>query len=353
MFVRDVPEAGAIHADLAVLLTTSGSTGNPKLVRLSDRNLEANARSIVEYLDIAPDQRAIQSLPLHYSYGLSILHSHLLAGASVALTPHSFMRPEFWSTVDQLACTSFAGVPYMYQTLHRLRFAPARHPSLRVLTQAGGALRVDLKRHFHELAVASGIRFFVMYGQTEATARISYVPPERLPEKIGSIGIPIPGGRLTLADVPGLDDRELVYEGSNVMLGYAEQAGDLALGDVQQGVLKTGDLGRVDDDGFFSVVGRLKRFAKLFGRRVSLEDIEHEVESAFPARAAATDGGDRIVLHLAPEGAVEIDAVAAHVARYLGTPPKSIVVRRIASLPLTVAGKKDYNALARLESVES
>ena len=136
----------------------------------------------------APSERAVQSLPMYYSYGLSVLNSHLVAGGTVVLTPHSFMRPEFWRDVDEQRATSFAGVPYMYETLHRLRFDPARHPSLRTLTQAGGALRRELVAHFHDRCVAAGARLVVMYGQTEATARISYVPPERLAEKAGSIG---------------------------------------------------------------------------------------------------------------------------------------------------------------------
>lgn len=342
----DTP-APPLHPDLALLLTTSGSTGSPKLVRLTRANLEANAASIAEYLAIEPGERALQSLPSHYSYGLSVVHSHLAAGASVVLTPHSFMRPEFWSAFDALECTSFAGVPYVYETLHRLRFAPERHPRLRTMTQAGGHLRPDLAAHFHGVARTAGARFFVMYGQTEATARIAYVPPERLPEKLGSIGVAIPGGRLRLAPVGGGEGlEELVYEGPNVMMGYAESPADLALGDVQQGVLRTGDLGRVDADGFHYVTGRLQRFAKLFGRRVSLEDVERELESSFPVRAMAFDGGDRIVAHVAMIERGALEPIAAHLARYLGVPPKAVDVRVEESLPVTASGKKDYRALA-------
>ena len=335
-----------IHADLTLLLTTSGSTGSPKLVRLSSRSLDSNAIAIVEYLGLTPDERAIQSMPAHYSYGLSVLNSHLVAGASVVLVPDSFMRREFWSVVDEHRCTSFAGVPYMYETMDRLRFRPDRHPSLRTMTQAGGALRPDLISKFRELCVTAGARFFVMYGQTEATARISYVVPERLAEKIGSIGIAIPGGRLSLAPVEDMGTaQELVYQGPNVMLGYAETREDLALGDVQQGVLKTGDLGRMDADGYFYVVGRLARFAKLFGRRVSLEDIEREMESSFPIRVAALDGGDRVLLFVESEEPVGAEALALHASRFLGVPPGGIDVRPSESLPLTASGKKNYRAL--------
>jgi acyl-CoA synthetase (AMP-forming)/AMP-acid ligase II len=337
----------ALHPELALLLTTSGSTGSPKLVRLTARNLESNATAIAKYLELGPAERAVQSLPMHYSYGLSVLNSHLVAGGCVVLTPHSFIRPEFWRDVDEQRATSFAGVPYMYETLHRLRFDPARHPSLRTLTQAGGALRRDLIAHFHAAATGAGARLVVMYGQTEATARIAYVPPERLGEKLGAIGVPIPGGRLRLEPAEGAagGEAELVYEGDNVMLGYAEGPADLALGDVQHRRLRTGDLGTVDADGYFSVVGRLKRFAKLFGRRVSLEDVERELESVFPVRAIATEAGGRLRVHVVVDGVLRDGLLVAHLARFLAVPPSAIGIHRVAELPLTTTGKKDYKAV--------
>jgi acyl-CoA synthetase (AMP-forming)/AMP-acid ligase II len=256
------------------------------------------------------------------------------------------MRPEFWRDADEERATSFAGVPYMYETLHRLRFEPGRHSSLRTFTQAGGALRRELVAHFHARTTQSGARLVVMYGQTEATARISYVPPERLDEKIGTIGVAIPGGRLRLQPLEGGEGAaELVYEGENVMLGYAETAADLALGDELHGVLRTGDLGTVDAEGYFSLVGRLKRFAKLFGRRVSLEDVERELESTFPVRVIATEAGERLAVAVAADGVVGDEAVVAHLARFLAVPPSAITLRRLAELPLTATGKKDYKAV--------
>ncbi len=335
-----------VHPQLAVLLTTSGSTGSPKLVRLAARNLESNAVAIADYLGISPGERAVQSLPMHYSYGLSVLNSHLVAGGTIVLTPHSFMRPEFWRDADEQSVTSFAGVPYMYETLHRLRFEPALHRTLRTYTQAGGGLRRDLIAHYHARATQAGARLVVMYGQTEATARISYVPPERLSEKIGTIGVPIPGGRLRLEplEADASSAAQLVYEGKNVMMGYAETATDLGLGDVQHGLLHTGDLATVDQDGYFTIVGRLKRFTKLFGRRVSLEDVERELESTFPVRAIATDAGEQLGVQVAVDGQIGDAELVAHLAQFLAVPPSAIVVRRVAELPLTATGKKDYKA---------
>jgi len=333
----------AVNPELALLLTTSGSTGSPKLVRLTRRNLESNADAIARYLELDGNERAVASLPMHYSYGLSVLNSHLLAGGAVVLTAHSFLRPEFWGVVDDQRCTSFAGVPYMYETLHRLRFDPGRHPTLRTYTQAGGALRPELIDQLRRASEPAGARVFIMYGQTEATARISYVPPADLARKLGSIGVPIPGGTMRLAPVEDSESQELVYSGPNVMMGYAESPEDLALGDVLRGTLRTGDLASVDDDGFFRLVGRLARFAKLFGRRISLEDVEREIESRFPLRAAALDGGDRLILHVEP-GALPSE-VASHLSRMLNVPPAAIEVVERDALPRTSSGKKDYRAL--------
>ncbi len=229
-----------IHESLALLLNTSGSTGSPKLVRLSHGNLQANAASIRQYLQLTSAERPITSLPMSYSYGLSVINSHLLAEGTLVLTDHGVLRREFWDSIDRYQCTSFAGVPYTYQMLLQTGLLLKRGTPLRTLTQAGGALAPEYVRQMYELALQRGFRFFVMYGQTEATARIAYVPFERLGEKVGSIGTTIPGGSLELDPATG----ELVYTGPNVMMGYAESREDLARGDHLQGILRTGDLAR-------------------------------------------------------------------------------------------------------------
>jgi acyl-CoA synthetase (AMP-forming)/AMP-acid ligase II len=334
------------HPDLSVLLPTSGSTGNPKLVRLKKSNVLANARSIVKYLGINEQERSIQGLPMYYSYGLSLLNTHLLAGATTVLTKHSFMMGEFWQDFDAQRCTSFAGVPYMYETLHRLEFDPKKRPTLATMTQAGGGLRPDLIAAFHEKVKAAGKRFFVMYGQTEATARISYVPWERLGEKIGSIGIPIPDGQMTLRPVEGMPDvEELVYTGPNVMMGYAEDREALTQGDLLGGVLYTGDLARSDDDGFFYLVGRLKRFAKLYGKRVNLADIESSVEKTFPVHSAALEGKNKIRLFVALREKIDLELIRRHTAEFLGVTLASIEVNVVDAIPVTPSGKKDYKPL--------
>lgn len=346
--------APRIAGEVAVLLSTSGTTGSPKLVRLSHGNIAANASSIAQYLEIDGGERAMASLPFHYSYGLSVLHSHLVAGASLVLSDHSIMQPEFWSEAARWGATSFAGVPYSYAILERTALLRTSMPeTMRTLTQAGGRLAPESVTELHELMRERGGRLWVMYGQTEATARISYVPPEALPDKAHTIGIPIPGGRLSvrsgsrLVNEPDVEG-ELVYHGPNVMLGYATEPEDLAGGDTQGGELRTGDLGCFDADGFLRVTGRIKRIAKVFGMRQNLDEIESAASAYGPV--AAADGGDRIVLWREPGAELEPDDLRRAVARRFGLNPRAFEVREIEELPRTASGKLDYEQLAERDA---
>ena len=273
----------AVHRDLALLLSTSGSTGSPKLVKLTLGNLQSNAESIAAFLGIDARERPITTLPMHYSYGLSVLNSHLAAGASILLNAEPVTSKGFWDAFRAQGATSLAGVPATYGMLKQLRFERMSLPSLRTMTQAGGQLEPELARHFADLAASRGQRFFVMYGQTEATARMSFVPPERLSAKPGSIGIAIPGGAFDLVDegmrpIAGANTvGQLRYTGANVMMGYAEQASDLAAPDVQGGSLLTGDLALRDEEGYYFLRGRLKRFIKVFGNRIGLDEVEWQL----------------------------------------------------------------------------
>ncbi|MBV9180682.1 MAG: AMP-binding protein [Acidobacteria bacterium] len=345
---RQSRECIPLHESLALLLNTSGSTGSPKLVRLSRQNLEANAVSIASYLELSGSERPLTSLPMSYSYGLSVINSHLLAGAALSLTDYGVLRREFWDTLDQCACTSLAGVPYTYQMLLETSLLTRRGKTLRTLTQAGGALGDSYTRRLHQLAQERGFRFFVMYGQTEATARISYLPFEKLGDKIGSIGIAIPNGRLELE----ADSGELVYRGPNVMLGYAECLEDLARGDELGGVLRTGDLARQDTDGFFYITGRLKRFLKLFGKRFNLDEVEQIVQSNFGFPIACFGRDDLLMLAFEGSDGV-VPKVLAMVREKFRLPQDSIQVEAHERLPRTLRGKIDYQSLLAMHGVSS
>ena len=345
LFEIETPHKLQIHPDVALLLSTSGSTGSPKLVRLSLRNLQANADSIVQYLQLTPQERPITSLPMAYSYGLSVINSHLHAGATIIFTEDGVLRREFWDAVERCGCTSFAGVPYTYEVLLQTGLLKKRGSSLRVLTQAGGKLDERYVRQLWSLAQLRGWKFFVMYGQTEAAPRMSYVPFEQLGRKIGSIGVAVPYGRLTLDQRTG----ELVYCGPNVMLGYAECREDLAKGDELFGVLRTGDLAFQDADGYFYITGRLKRFLKLFGKRFHLDEMESILSRRFQATVACCGRDDLLIA--AVENCEDPETIRGIVCDIFDLPRTAVKVAAMRELPRTTNGKLEYQRVADAEHV--
>ena len=339
-----VPEAPAthnikIHDDIALLLSTSGSTGSSKMVRLSYNNLAANAESIAEYLGLEASDRAISSLPTYYCYGLSVIHSHLSVGARLLMTDATLMQKEFWEFFKTQGATFMAGVPYTYEMLKRLRFSSMDLPTLRIMTQAGGRLDPAMVEEFAKDARAKNRRFFVMYGQTEATARIAYMPPEKLLEKAGCIGVAIPKGTLSIDPA----NNELIYSGPNVMMGYAESHEDLTRGDDMKGVLRTGDLASCDSDGFFAITGRIKRFIKLFGQRLSLDEIERALRDEFGIPIACHGNDEK--LHIATEHEDKVTDIKETVHRVYHLHGSSFKVTAVQELPRMNNGKLDYERL--------
>lgn len=343
-----------IDPDVALLLSTSGSTGSQKLVKLSLRNLQANASSIAEYLQLTPAERPITVLPIHYSYGLSVVNSHLAVGATVLLTAEPITSKGFWAHFRDNSATSFSGVPATYKMLKQLRFERMALPSLTHFTQAGGRLAPELVEWFSHHARQNNQRFVVMYGQTEATARIAFVPPEHLAHKTASIGIAIPNGELFLVDEQGETiteshvTGELCYRGDNVMLGYATDLASLAEADTQKGHLSTGDLAWRDEDGYYYIAGRLKRFIKVFGNRIGLDEVEAQLQSA--GHDAAVTGEDDALMV-----AVRGDCDEAHLKNTLAQRyhfhPSAITVFKVAHFPLSSAGKILYaDLLTQLKS---
>ncbi|MFT3984263.1 MAG: AMP-binding protein [Lachnospiraceae bacterium] len=339
-----------MHKDLSLLLTTSGSIGNPKLVRISKKNIEANAASIANYLKLSKWERPITTLPMQYSYGLSVINSHLLAGATILMTEKSVVQQEFWDFFSEREATSFAGVPYTYEMLRRMRITEKKLPSVTSMTQAGGKMPELLQKEFGLWAKSQGIRFYIMYGQTEATARMSYLPYEKCLEKIGSIGIPIPGGRFFIRDEkgnrveePGADG-ELVYEGKNVALGYAQTKEDFNRGDDWKGVLETGDIARRDEDGYYYIVGRKKRFIKLYGVRVGLDECEQLLQKQYEGREFACTGKDD---HLAvyTNDRIIPEAVCEALAIMLRLSKRAFSCDYIEEIPRNAAGKIQYGLL--------
>jgi len=340
--------AHRLHPDLALLASTSGSTGSPKVVRLSARNLRSNAEAIADYLGIADTDRAATTLPLSYCYGASVIHSHLSAGAGLILTDRSVLDSRFWELFRHYGATSFAGVPYTFEMLDRIGFPEMELPSLRYITQAGGRLNPDTVRRYARLGRRRGFDVVVMYGATEATARMGYLPPDQVLAHPEAIGRAIPGGSFELAALDGWNEQgvgELVYRGPNVMMGYAESEADLAAGRTVS-ALHTGDVARHLGDGMYQVVGRLSRFVKLYGLRIDLQRVESAVSTAGePAICTESDG--RLVV--ATAGPDEDAAALRHrTAKAAGVPTDAVHALRLPELPVLPSGKPDYARLRML-----
>lgn len=336
-----------LHDDLALLLSTSGSTGSPKLVRLSRTNLIANAAAIAEYLDIRETDRTATTLPMSYCYGLSVIHSHLLCGAGLILTDHSVTDDAFWELFRRHRGTAFAGVPYTFELLERIGFDAMALPSLRYVTQAGGRMPPERVQKFAELGRRRGWQLWVMYGATEATARMAYLPPELVATRPSSIGRPIPGGSFTIEPVDGWTDEavgELVYRGPNVMMGYAHGPADLTLGKTVD-TLHTGDIARCGPDGLYEIVGRSSRFAKMYGLRIDLHRLESTLRDR-GVRAFCTDDEDRLVVAATREHDVgDVQRVTADAA---GVPARAVRAVTVTELPMLSSGKPDYQTVRAL-----
>jgi acyl-coenzyme A synthetase/AMP-(fatty) acid ligase len=344
-------DAGAPPADiypaLQVLLSTSGTTGSQKYVRLARDAIVANAGQIAEALAIDEQSIGIAHLPLHYSYGLSVVTSHLAAGGRVYLVNDSITSPSFWSKVANVGGSHFPGVPFHYAALARLG-ASLIPDSIKTFTQAGGALDPRIQAKIHDWATLRGGRFFVMYGQTEASPRMTTLQHADFSRKAGSAGVALAGGRLSIVDDNGAPlppDRigAVVYEGPNVMLGYAMSRADLGKGDEMKGRLETGDLGRLDAEGFLYLTGRTKRFAKIAGYRLGLDEIEQELFAV--CSVACIDLGEKIaVIHEEGSGTA-LKARVRELAGNYKVPPSSFSLLKTEQIPRSASGKINYARL--------
>lgn len=337
-----------LHKDLAILLTTSGSTGSSKFVRISYENLKSNTASIVDYLAIDENERPITTLPMYYSFGLSIINSHIQKEATILLTSKALTEKKFWTFLKNQQASSLSGVPYTFQILKKLKFSQMNLPSLKTLTQAGGRLNENIHKEISEYAINSHKRFFVMYGQTEATARMSYLPPYYSILKSGSIGIPIPGGEFNLIDNNGNIIREpdivgeLVYKGKNVSMGYAISGEDLRKGDENYGVLFTGDFAKRDEHNFYYIVGRKERFIKLYGIRINLDEIESFL-SKIISDCACIGEDDNIIIYITDK--TKLTEIKNYIAAKTGIHHTVFSVRYCEEIPKNATGKIIYSKL--------
>lgn len=289
-----------MYEELALLLPTSGSTGSPKLVRHSYHNIEANADNVCRLFKLDGTEKAMAILPMHYTMGLSVITSHLWAGATLLLSGRSLLDKGFWTTLKE--ATSFTGVPYSYEIMMKMRFTRMDLPNLKIITQGGGKLTPEMWKALVQYAQDTGKQFIATYGQSECTARMAYLPAEMALEKICSIGIAEPGGQLSIIDNNGNETfegetmGEMVYRGENVTLGYATSQEDLLKGDENHGVIHTGDIARRDVDGCYFIVGRMKRFLKIFGLRIGLDEVEDMIKQEYKTGCYCKGDDEKLVV---------------------------------------------------------
>lgn len=347
----------SIAPELAMLLSTSGSTGAAKQVALSYANIQANADSIVEYLPMLASDASLCHLPFFYSYGLSIINSHLNLGACCVLTELTPVNREFWLLFEKHKISSFGGVPYSYEMLLRLRFTSKSFPHLRYFTQAGGKMAVDKILTFAQYARRQQKQFFIMYGQTEASPRMAFLPSSKVALKPNSIGQAIPQGQFCLKDDSGElvtkkgQSAQLFYKGPNVMLGYVNDSSQLAQFSPAEW-LATGDIAYTDEQGDYFISGRMSRFIKLFGQRIDLDQVERLLaEMQLEAYCCGSDSRLIIALKHTPKddnAGASIPDIKMTIAKQLGLHPSTIQMIVYAQLPLTDNGKKDYHAVTLL-----
>ncbi len=340
-----------MNEDLAYLLPTSGSTGSAKLVRHSYKNIDAAARNISQFFEIDENHRAFMVLPVYYTMGLSMVLSHLYAGAKLVMTHESMASAEFWAYFAEQKPTSFTGVPYSYEVLKMLRFTRKEMPHLKLLTHGGGKMSEALNEHFADYCEQYGKQWVATYGQTEGSARMAYLPAAYAKEKLGSIGKAVPNGELYLVDDKGERietsgvEGELYYSGDNVTMGYAYTKEDLVRGDERNGLLATGDIAKRDDDGFYYIVSRKSRFVKLHGMRVSLDECERLIAGDLNIECACGGDDTKIVIYVTDESVVkEAKDVLVHKIHLLATSVEVIVIDK---LPRNAAGKIIYKELRR------
>lgn len=341
-----------LHPQLGLLITTSGSTGSPKLVRQSWDNLAFNADTIAGYLEITPSDKTITCLPLQYTYGLSILHANLLRGATMVVTQSGFMDGEFWDLFEAEEVTSFHGVPNTYDMLHRIEMFEDDFPSLRTLTQAGGRLSRELQAYYARYAHDNGKRFVIMYGQSEATAAIAWLPPEDALRKPESAGIVVPGGSVSIVDEAGKPVAlphvrgELRYQGPNVAMGYAQRGEDLNKGDEWHGILYTGDIAEFDEEGYISITGRLKRYIKMAGHRVSLDEIDGMIMDELNILSASVGTDDHLTVFVTDDSYRDI--VAGFIREKISAARAGFQVASLPEFPKNEGGKVLYSELQKI-----
>jgi len=337
--------------NLMLLLNTSGSLGEPKCVKLTYENVKKNSLAIIDYLKIDSEDRTITTMSMNYSYGLSIINTHLITGASIILNKKTLIDNDFWKIFYKNKVNNFNGVPYTYEIIKRIGYSKLFLNKIKYITQAGGKMNENIISEISESSIKSGSKFYVMYGQTEASPRMSYINVNDYPEKRGSIGKPIKGGKFSLQDDEGNEIKknektgELVYYGKNVFTGYSFDFHDLNKKNEIRNKLQTGDLAKRDTEGYYYIVGRKKRFIKLYGDRINLDYLEIKLKSKnFKTACIGNDNQLIIFCELKKNEKLNKNEIS----KIINVPQSRFKLIELESLPLNENKKISYVKLNKM-----
>ena len=334
--------------NLMLLISTSGSLGSPKCVKLSYKNILNNSLAIVDYLKIENSDRTITTLPMNYSYGLSIINTHLYSGASIILNNKTLIDKLFWKLFYNYKANNFNGVPYTFEILQKIGLQKIFNINVKYITQAGGKMNEKYIKEITKQCIKNNIKFYIMYGQTEASPRMSYLEMNRSPNKVGSIGRPISGGKFWIENDKGKkinkinETGELIYSGDNIFMGYSNDFKDLNKKDENYNKLCTGDLVKKDKEGFYFLVGRKKRFIKLYGDRISLDYIENKLKLKNYSTACIGKDDQLIIIN---ERKRDMKVKKDLIAKIINIIPSRFNLKEINNLPKNKSGKILYNQL--------
>jgi len=334
-----------IHNDIKILLSTSGSLGEPKFVKLSSRNLECNTKSIITYLNLRSFDRTITTMPMSYSYGLSIINTHLFSGASIVLNNNSLISRKFWDLYKDSRPSNINGVSFFYDILLKVGFNRILNPNLNFMTQAGGKLDEKIFKKILRHSIKNNIDFFLMYGQTEASPRISFhkLKKDNLNFKLAPIGQAIPGGKILLKNEKNITihkkniEGEVCFKGPNIFKGYSKNYKDLGKTKSLK-ELKTGDIAYRDKNNILFITGRKARFIKSFGYRINLDFVEEKFANK-GFKVACVGIKDKIYI-FSKKKFLKINQI-------INLPKNSFEIINLKKFPLNNNDKISYNELKK------
>jgi long-chain acyl-CoA synthetase len=340
-----------IHQKLALLLTTSGTMGTAKFVKLSYENLKKNTDSIIKYLNLNNKSKSITSLPYSYSYMLSVINTHLESGGSIHVTNESIIQKNFWSDFKKHKIDSFNGVPYSYEILLKFNLNKLfKNLKIKYFTQAGGKLDIEKLKEIIMFSKKVKAKFFTMYGQTEASPRISYLSPKFALKKIGSIGKSLKNTKMLIINNRNKEIKksftkgEIAFQGKNIFIGYSKNYNDLII-EEKIPLLKTGDLGYFDNENFFYVTGRKNKIGKIFGVRIDLEELEIKLQQLKYTVYCLIDDNKLFILYTKKYSSIKLIQIVSNIIKQN---QNHIKCRQIKNLPRNKSNKINFGKLMKI-----